>query len=408
MSIPAGSSPRAWISAAEAATELNVSRATLYAYVSRGLVESRGQPGSRRRLYAAADIRRLRSAGDGAATAPDRALDFGTPLLDSAITLIDGGRLYYRGRDALALAESATLETVAGLLWQVDDADPFAGVTVGAEPPAAPGIAGAIARLAIAARADVAAYARTAPALARTGARIVRHLVSVWAGGPAADVVAPDGPAHRVLAQTWGVPAAAEAIRTALVLFADHELNASAFAVRVAASTRATPYAAVIAGLATLEGPRHGGMTPQTLALLAEAVRLGDGRAAVTERLRRGESLPGFGHQLYPDGDPRARAILAAVRTATGPQPLLDIIAATADAGREATGLAPNVDFALATLAATWGLDADQAIGIFAIGRSVGWLAHAAEQAASGTLIRPRARYVGPDPRPAHANRARA
>ncbi|MEQ8814213.1 MAG: citrate/2-methylcitrate synthase [Thalassobaculum sp.] len=413
----APSPARAWITAAEAAAELNVSRATLYAYVSRGLVESRGQPGSRKRLYAAADIRRLRSAGDGSAGSPDRALDFGTPLLDSAITLIDGGRLYYRGRDALALAESASLETVAGLLWQVDDADPFAeddtAADVGGDIGAGPGIAGAIARLALAGRADVAAYARTAPALARTGARIVRHLVAVWAGetspdGPAPDGPAPAGPAHRVLAHAWGVPAAAEAIRTALVLCADHELNASAFAVRVAASTRTTPYAAVIAGLATLEGPRHGGMTPQTLAMLAEAIRTGDGRATVTDRLRRGESLPGFGHPLYPDGDPRARAVLAAVRAATGPQPLLEVVAAVAEAGREATGLAPNVDFGLATLAATWGLDADRAIGVFAIGRSVGWLAHAAEQAASGQLIRPRARYVGPDPRPAHANRARA
>lgn len=397
------STARAWISAAEAATELNVSRATLYAYVSRGLVESRGQPGSRRRLYAAADIRRLRAAGDGdRGGSPDRALDFGAPLMDSAITLIDGGRLYYRGRDAVALAASASLETVAGLLWEIGDADPFAGIEIEAEPPAAPGIAGAIARLAVAGRADVAAYARTAPALARTGARIVRHLVSVWAGGTAAD-----GPAHRTLAAAWGVPAAAEAIRAGLVLCADHELNASAFAVRVAASTRATPYAAVIAGLATLEGPRHGGMTPQTLALLDEALRTGDGRTTVTDRLRRGESLPGFGHPLYPDGDPRARAVLAAVRDAAGPQPLLDVADAVAEAGREATGLAPNVDFALATLAATWGLDADKAIGIFAIGRSVGWLAHAAEQAASGTLIRPRARYTGPDPRPAHGNRAR-
>ena len=403
MSTAAPPPARAWITAAEAAAELNVSRATLYAYVSRGLVESRGQPGSRKRLYAAADIRRLRSVGDGTTGSPDRALDFGTPLLDSAITLIDGGRLYYRGRDAIALAESASLETVAGLLWQVDDADPFAGIDNGTEAPLGPGIAGAIARLALAGRADVAAYARTAPALARTGARIVRHLVAVWAGGSA-----PDGPAHRVLAAAWGVPAAAEAIRTALVLCADHELNASAFAVRVAASTRATPYAAVIAGLATLEGPRHGGMTPQTLALLAEAIRTGDGRATVTDRLRRGESLPGFGHPLYPDGDPRARAVLAAIRAATGPQPLLDVVAAVAEAGREATGLAPNVDFGLATLAATWGLDADRAIGVFAIGRSVGWLAHAAEQAASGQLIRPRARYVGPDPRPAHANRTLA
>ncbi|MEQ8394379.1 citrate synthase family protein [Thalassobaculum sp.] len=397
------SSPRPWISAAEAATELNVSRATLYAYVSRGLVESRGQPGSRKRLYATADIHRLRAAGDGnGGSAPDRALDFGIPILDSAITLIDGGRLYYRGRDAVALAAGASLETVASLLWQADDSDPFAGITIDAVPPAATGIAGAIARLAVAGQADVAAYARTAPALARTGARIVRHLVSAWSGGNTSDA-----PAHQALAQAWGVPAAAEAIRTALVLCADHELNASAFAVRVAASTRTTPYAAVIAGLATLQGPRHGGMTPQTLALIHEAERLGDGWTAVAERLHRGEALPGFGHQLYPDGDPRARAILAAVRAAAGPQPLLDVVQQVATAGHEATGLPPNVDFALATLAATWGLGADQAIGVFAIGRSAGWLAHAAEQSVSGSLIRPRARYTGPDPRPAHGNRER-
>lgn len=395
------SDTRAWISAAEAATELNVSRATLYAYVSRGLLESRAQPGSRKRLYAAADIRRLRSAGDGGGQ-PDRVLDFGTPLLDSAITLIDGGRLYYRGRDAVALAAGTSLETVAGLLWEVDE-DPFAGLAIEPQPPIAPGIAGAIARLAVAGRADMAAYARTPAALARTGARIVSQLVSVWSDG-----APPVGPAHRALAAAWGVPAAAEAIRTALVLCADHELNASTFAVRVAASTRSTPYAAVIAGLATLEGPRHGGMTPQVLALLQDADRLGDGRAAVTDRLRRGEALPGFGHRLYPAGDPRATAILAAVGAASGPQPMLAVAEAAAEAGFAATGLRPNLDFGLATLAASWGLDADRAIGLFAIGRSVGWLAHAAEQLGTGTLIRPRARYTGPDPRPAHANRVRS
>jgi len=391
---------RAWITASEAAAELNIGRATLYAYVSRGLVESRAQPGTRRRLYAAADVRRLRER-DGAAAAAERALDFGTPLLDSAITLIDGGRLYYRGRDVAALAPAASLESVAGLLWGVD-VDPFADAVVAGGPPAAPGIAGAIARLALAGRDDPAAFAQTPQAMAGTGARILRHLVSAWAGG--AD---PAGPAHRVLASAWGAPAAAEAIRTALVLCADHELNASTFAVRVAASTQATPYAAVIAGLATLEGPRHGGMTPAALALVEEAVRLNDGRAAVLARLRRGERLPGFGHRLYPDGDPRATAILNAVGAAGAAAPVLNLAREAAAAGHAATGLAPNLDFGLAVLAATWGLDGDAALGLFAIGRSVGWLAHAAEQSASGSLIRPRARYTGPDPRPAHGNRAR-
>ena len=153
------STPRPWISAAEAATELNVSRATLYAYVSRGPVASRGQPGSRKRLYATADIRRLRAAGDGSGGTPDRALDFGIPILDSAITLIDGGRLYYRGRDAMALAAGTSLETVAGLLWEAE-ADPFAEIGIEPQPPIAPGIAGAIARLAVGGRTDMAAYAR--------------------------------------------------------------------------------------------------------------------------------------------------------------------------------------------------------------------------------------------------------
>lgn len=391
---------RPWLSAMEAAVELNISRATLYAYVSRGLIESRGQPGTRKRLYAAADIRRLREAQDPDHDPTERALSFGAPLLDSAITLIRDNRFYYRGRDALALARTADLETVAGLLWRADAKDPFSSPAPDIVPSGPAGIPAAIATLAHTGAQDPAVHARTPAAHARIAARILRLMIAVWTERPARVL-----PAHQALAEAWAVPHAAEALRTALVLCADHELNASAFAVRVAASTGATPYASLIAGLATLEGPRHGGQTPQTLALIEEAVRLGDGRAAVLNRLQRGDGLPGFGHPLYDGVDPRAQAILTAIHTTVGEHPTLSLADAIANTGQEATGLYPNLDFGLAALAATWELGPQRALGLFAIGRTVGWLAHAAEQATGGALIRPRARYTGPDPRPDHSNR---
>src|SRR5207245_5047973 len=104
---------------------------------------------------------------------------------------------------------------------------------------------------------------------------------------------------------------AAELLRLALVLIADHELNASTFAVRVVASTGASLVACVIGGLAALGGPRHGGTTEQVEALLDEIERVGDAAAVAEQRLSRGERLPGFGHPLYPDGDPRALAMRA-------------------------------------------------------------------------------------------------
>ena len=222
--------------------------------------------------------------------------------------------------------------------------------------------------------------------------RIVSNLTALWSTRPF------DGlqPVHRALAASWGALPAADAIRTALVCCADHELNASTFAVRVAASTGASPYAALIAGLGTLSGPAHGGQTAKALELLRTARRTADGRQTVIDRLRYGDPRPGFGHPRYPEGDPRARLILGALPH------LPDPLTAAGDAGLEATGLHPNLDFGLAAIAVSHGLTEDQVSGLFAIGRSVGWLAHVAEQYEAGRLIRPRARYTGPDPRPDH------
>jgi citrate synthase len=174
------------------------------------------------------------------------------------------------------------------------------------------------------------------------------------------------------------------------VLVADHELNASAFAARVAASTGASLAAAALAGLATLSGPRHGGATAAVRTFAAEAEQLGP-RPAIANRLVEDRALPGFGHPLYPDDDPRAAALLARF----APPPGLD---ALRDAVRAATGLAPNIDFALMAACESLGLPPDAPFALFAVARCAGWIAHAIEQGQADTLIRPRARYVGPEP----------
>jgi citrate synthase len=386
------------ISALEAARRLGVKPATLYAYVSRGLLRSAAVTGSREHRYAADDIERLRHlrrSGRPRATLP-RSFDPGSPVLDSAICLVDDGRLYYRGVNAAALAETAPLETVARLLWAVDVGDVFAAssLATGAgkwlrnlPPPTAP-IERAHAVLVRLAADDLSAIDLTPPAVVRTGVRLVRMLVAAVTG-----VLPTALPIHQQLAAAWRINrSGADLIRRCLVLVADHELNASTFVARCIASTEATPYAAVMGALGALSGPRHGGATSQAEALLAELARTADVAAALGDRLRRGERLRAFGHPLYPDGDPRAAAILQALEPTAGRgAPVLKI------AGEAARLVArkPNVDFALGAVSVTLGLPRGAALGLFLIGRSVGWMAHIMEQYATGQLIRPRARYVG-------------
>jgi citrate synthase len=162
-------------------------------------------------------------------------------------------------------------------------------------------------------------------------------------------------PIHAQLAASWGGgPAAAKLIRAALVLCADHELNASTFTVRCVASTRATPYGAVIAGLAALQGPRHGGQTARVAALFDEVARADSPGAAVAARLRRGERLPGFGHILYPEGDPRYTALRRLLAGSLGSNPALDMAVGLADAAVANTGLAPNWIFPWSCCNAAW------------------------------------------------------
>ena len=185
-------------------------------------------------------------------------------------------------------------------------------------------------------------------------------------------------------------------MRRCLVLIADHELNPSTFVARCVASTGATPYAVVVAALGALSGRFHGGETARAEGLLHEIYEGDDPIAVMAGRLARGERLPGFGQPLYPEGDPRATAILTALAQAA---PEANALAEkAAETGLRLIGRRPNVDFALAAMAIGLGLPRDSALGLFIIGRTIGWIAHAIEQYESGVLIRPRARYLGPLP----------
>ncbi len=161
------------------------------------------------------------------------------------------------------------------------------------------------------------------------------------------------------------------------------------------ASTGASLRAAVVGGLAALTGGRHGGTTARVEALWDE---LGEAQAParLRQRLARGETLPGFGHHLYPEGDVRA-ALLLEMLPRQGPA------AALAAEVMALTGLAPSVDFALVALRRHLQLPAGSAFGLFALGRCAGWLAQALEQRATRQIIRPRAAYTGPGPPAWHA-----
>ncbi|MGE3904920.1 MAG: citrate/2-methylcitrate synthase [Reyranellaceae bacterium] len=394
------------MTAAEAARALNVSLPTLYAYVSRGLVRSEAPEGSRRRLYAAADVRALqarKARGRKAEAVASGALHFGAPVLESALTLIADNRLYYRGRNVEELAENSTLEAVAQLLWQAP-AEPFtatnlppddgrlrrAWVGVADMPP----IDRCLALLPHAAMLDDRALNADRGSIMECGVRVVRLLAAIVAGMPISDE-----PAHLLLARGWKLDgSAAEIIRAALVMCADHELNASAFAVRVVAATGATVYGSTLAGLAALQGPRHGGVTPRMVALFEELARNPEPRAPLRRFLQGGERLPGFGHWLYPDGDPRAAFLLRMLQRIRPDDPAVRLAVRTAEAGEAMTDKKPNVDFALATIERALKLPVGGGLALFLLGRAAGWVAHHLEQSATPQLIRPRARYTGPMP----------
>lgn len=413
------SSSGRYLSAQEAAEDLGVNLKTLYAYVSRGLIRSEAVGGKRRnRRYRAEDVRRLRERKEhrkDPSRATEGALDWGTPVLESEITLIADGRLYYRGHDAIVLSRQRSLEEVARLIWtgtipdQASEIVPElfqrSGVNEAADrihgERRQQSLSADVFGIALqqAAIDDPVAYDLRPVSVGKTGARVLHLLTATATGGS----LRHHNTCARTLQEVW-LPELVDdtsvesLINQALILCADHEFNVSSFTARCVASAGATPYAVVIAGLQALSGVRHGGNTDRVEAMLREARTGSSVRDTLADRMRRGEPIFGFGHHLYPDGDPRAEAILQALASARPDSETLALASEVSDHAAELVGERPNLDFALAVLARTLGLPAGGAFTLFAVGRTVGWIGHAIEQYESEQLIRPRARYVGAPP----------
>ena len=372
--------PSQFLEAKAAAKLLGVEIRTLYAYASRGLVRSVRGPNGLKRSYALDDLQRLKArsgarSGHGAVAAS--ALRWGEPVLDSAITQITPRGPAYRGRLATDLAAARVrFENVAELLWsgylpQQPITWPRSALSLSAISKLVPANAHPLqvmqllvplAALADPTRSDgrpdaiVGRCRQLIPLLAAALAQTAAHFTRALSAASIAEV------ATRALGLD---DEHAPIIETTLIVLADHELNASSFAARVVASTDADPYACFSAALAALSGPRHG--------TAVESV----------------DKDHGFGHPLYPEGDPRALPLIAAARAMQNKRArkLLAII--------DKNPLHPNVDVGLAALVAALDLPASAGSGLFAVARSAGWLAHILEQRAAGYLLRPRARYVG-------------
>jgi citrate synthase len=410
-----------FLTAAEAARRLGVKPATLYAYVSRGVLTRSRAADGRASLFSADEVDRL--ARKGRPRRPAGTLEI---TVESAITEITADSLHFRGLDATRLAVSRTFEEVAELLWTGElrpAAEPWqarpAALTAGRAAQAAlPAGTLPLERLQV----IVPAMAATDPlrlqldqsAVLAAGRNIVAGMVdclppAAGAGQPppaaAQSASPPEDAAGRsgpVAARLWdrlcghrASPGLLRATSAALVLLADHELAASTLAARAAASVRADPYAVVGTGLGAVSGALHGGASLGAETLLAAASGPGDVPRVVAELLRRGEKVPGFGHFVYRGGDPRATVLLDLVRRAAPKSGQLAVAEAVLAEVRHKSLPEPNIDFALATLARVAGMVRGAGEAIFAVSRTAGWVAHALEAYSGPGPLRPRAVYTG-------------
>jgi citrate synthase len=372
---------KSWVTRDEALNRLGVKPQTLYAYVSRGRIRTEADPADMRRsLFNAEDLAQLtirRARGRKPEVIAASSMAWGEPAIATSLSMVHRGKLYYRGEDAIALARGASVEQVAALLWDVAPTLTF--------PSLAP--VGDDAFTALAAMASLAQ-----PMIGRGRDSHVDHAREIVGAIAALCGAAPgDAPLHLRLARGWDCDeAVAERLRQALIAMADHDMNASTFACRVAASTGASLAASILAGLCALSGPRHGGAAAALAQLLSEARRSGC-RMAIEQWLDRGIELPGFGHPLYPEGDPRGAVLLEGLA-------LDAFLLEFAQDIRSRTGLFPNCDFALAAMVEALRLPLGAPFRLFLLGRSLGWCAHAIEQSQAGSLIRPRGRYEGITP----------
>ncbi|MFP1681633.1 citrate synthase [Alloalcanivorax sp. C16-1] len=385
-----------YLTAEEAAGKLGVSLPTLYAYVSRKGIRSVKVEGSRKRRYWAADIETLASGEGRPATERRPDLDLG--MKSSAITLLTDNGVYYRGVSATELADTASVEEAAELVWQSPGAfsaslptmpratrpllELYRGMTVSEK---------AIALFPLVERENPRAFDLSPDAYARTGADVVRILASLIAGRGVPDA----SPLHQSLTRELGLdPAYEDLIRRLLVLFIDHEFDHCTYSVRAAARTGVTPYYAAIAGLTTYQGRRTAYARHQAAnRLLTEICTARDPTPPVLQYFSQNGEIPGFNHSTHKVEDPRVANLLDALAAMFGSDPEFQNLMKAAEVANELVRKPPEFVLLASFVGRKCGLVGEE-LALAGIARTIGWIAHASEQCQQ-PVSRQRANYVG-------------
>lgn len=391
------SDPSLYIDAKVAAEMLGITVNSLYSYVSRKGIRTQAIPGTRRRLYWREDIENIAKPVASATAATSGAL----LVRETKITVITREGPFYRGHSVTDLAETATLEEVAALLWQVDINDVF-GPAMPPVPDNFDKIRSALSSLSpfdqagsllpLLEASNSRSYDFSAEGYSRTGAYLLRWMTALLIGAkrPSAD------PIHLTLSRGLNAPPEYEdVIRRALVLSADHELAPATYAVRAVANTGCSPSQAVVTGFAAARGRRVlTGRVPAVRRLIDEMLDQSEPEDAIRDRFRDGEAIPGFEDAVYSGQDARARSLLGAFARQLGADPGVDRLLRAAAFAQQEYGLEADLILPLTFLERKLrGRSRDLAISHIA--RVVGWIAHAVEQMGSGPIVRPRAIYTG-------------
>jgi citrate synthase len=380
-----------WISSTQAADRLGVRLQTLYAYVSRGLLSSRRRPGLAGTWFDRRDVEAFARRKPLHHSPVRRTFAFKGVSTD--VSRVDAGDLLYRGRDALALAEGHNFEEVRSWILGGGAVHPPSHIPSPAAARVVRRAVGALPRdTSVPARLRVGVTAASGVdprrsdlsdrGLCESARRITAALLWSLSDREAGATAAASGwyDAYRTPVTPPLDAILERVVNGSLILLLDHGLAPSTVAARVAASTRADPYAVVAAGLAALDGPLHGGAPARVHELLGAVLGGRDAGSALADHVQAcGGDVVGFGHPLYPEGDPRAAAILlslARVPCAAAAIDALERLVAEIGNAR----LRPNVDSALAVLTRALEFPPEASSSLFAIARATGWIAHAREE----------------------------
>lgn len=391
-----GAESALYMSAEAAAATLNVSIATLYTYVSRKNLRVYKPIGSRVSRYLRSDIEQMKS---GMSLHAGRDGPSGLTA-STAVTLMTDGGSYYRGTSAIALANHASLEATARLLWATGDDDPF-DQPAPAVPETWNALFDATAGFSPADRlimllpalevANLRAHDLSQPGFWRSGVDIMR-----WAAAIAMNQRTPSrAPTHQVIGTvTQCGETLADMVRRVLVLSADQAFEPATYAVRATANTGATPYRCVITGLAAASGKRLPSVRTGSFArFINEIDAATDPTEPVKVRVRESDDLPGFGYSPSDEPDPRAVALWAALQESLADDGRFRHFAAAVGLAMDLTALHPDFAFLAAWVSLRVGND--PRVSLVRLGRLVGWLAHALEQQQEKPLIRWKVNYTG-------------